>query len=171
MSLFQSKLWWQTKVSASEEFDAGHLAVGKFGLRDENNRIVVGSFDGKLRVYDPREAQYKPQHLILEKDEGKPILQICVLKNQEESSDDMIAVLFSKSFIIYSFHQGQEGLMLKNESRDDNIDRVCYNMHACYISGEGILCIQSQDGMLFFYNKSSRMCTKHLTQAHSSFPT
>lgn len=159
MSLFQSKIWWSTKVSANEEFDGLHMAIGKFGTRDDSQRIVVGSFDGKLRVYDPRESPYKPQHLILEKDEGKPILQVCTFKFQEDSGDDLIVLLFSKGFIIYNFHQGQEGLMLKNEARDENIDRLCYNMCACYISGEGILCIQSQEGMLFFYNKSSRLCT------------
>ena len=146
-------------MSASEEFDAGHMAVGRFGTRDENHRIVVGSFDGKIRVYDPREPTYKPQHLILEKDEGKPILQVCIIRFDEESIEDMIVLLFSKGFIVYNFHPGQEGLMLKNEARDDNIDRLCYNMCPCYIGGEGILCVQSQEGMLSFYNKSSRMCS------------
>lgn len=158
MSLFQSKVWWTTKIAANQEFDAGHLAVGRFGSRDENNRILVASFDGVIRVYDPREGGFKPNHLILEKDEGKPVLQVCVLRFEEAGDDEMVAVLFSKGFVVYGFHTGQEGLLLKNEARDEAIDRLCYNMCACYIGGEGLLCIQSQEGMLFFYSKSNRIC-------------
>lgn len=168
MSLFQSKVWWTTKVAAGEEFDGGHLAVGRFGTREENLRVVVGSFEGKIRVYEPREGGFKPQHQFLEKNEGKPILQLMVFKFSQSSSEDMIAVLYSKGFVVYSFHQGQEGLMLKNEARDESIDRLCYNMCQCFVNGEGLLCIQSQEGLLSFYNKSSRTCKREVTNRHFS---
>lgn len=168
MSLFESKVWWTTKVAASEEFDAGHMAVGKFGTREENHRIAIGSFDGRLRVFEPREGGFKPQHLVIEKNEERPILQICLMKFTEDALDDYIAVLFSKGFVVYSFHQGQEGMMLKNEARDDNIDRICYNMTPCSMSGDIYLCIQSQDGFLLFYNKSSRTCRLRSLEALSN---
>ena len=158
MSLFQSKVWWTTKIAANQEFDAGQMAVGRFGTKDENSRIVVGSFDGFIRVFEPREGGFKPSHLILEKEEGRPVLQLMAFRFVEDASEDLIAVLHSRGFTVYGFHLGQEGLMLKNEARDDSLDRVCYNMCACFVQGEGILCIQSQDGLLFFYNKSTRIC-------------
>lgn len=165
MSLFQSKVWWSTKLAGNEEFDAGHLAVGKFGTRDENHRVAVCSFDGRIRIFEPREGGYKPAHLLLEREEGKPILQVMTFKFRDEpTAEDHIAVLYPKGFTVYGFHQGQEGILLRNESREDTLDRLCYNMCSCFINGEGVLCIQSQDGMLFFYNRSSRLCAYQLQE-------
>ena len=39
-------------------------------------KIVCGSINGTVRIYIPVEREYKIEHLILEQDLGKPILQI-----------------------------------------------------------------------------------------------
>jgi hypothetical protein len=159
MSLFESKIWWTTKLSPNVEYDQYHLAVGRFGGSEESNRVVVGGYDGLIKVYEPRESGYKPSHAILEKAEGRPILQVLGGKLDENSEEDVLAVLFANGFVVYSFHQGQEGLMLKNEGRDDSITRLCYNMTFCYMADETLLAIQTQDGLVYFYNKSSRICS------------
>ena len=57
MSLFQLKEWWSTHISTSEEFDDRHLVITNIDNSSEEkadkNKIVVGSFSGKLRIYSP----------------------------------------------------------------------------------------------------------------------
>lgn len=159
MSLFESKIWWTTRLSPGVEYDQYHLAVGRFGSSEDNNRVVVGGYDGLLKVYEPRESGYKPSHLILEKSEGRPILQVLAGRLEEGTGEEVLAVLFANGFVVYSFHQGQEGLMLKNEGRDEAVTRLCYNMAFCDMADETLLAIQTQDGLVYFYNKSSRICS------------
>ena len=42
------------------------------------DKIVVGSFQGLVRIYLPRPQEYHPDHLILERDMGAPVLQVAV---------------------------------------------------------------------------------------------
>lgn len=42
------------------------------------DKIVVGSFQGLVRIYLPRPPEYSPDHVILEKDMGAPVLQVAV---------------------------------------------------------------------------------------------
>ena len=160
MSLFQSRVWWAGRIPGEEMDGTHHLAVGKFGGR-EDDRIVVGSFAGKIRIFEPREGGFKPQHLVLERDESKPILQLIGFKFTPDGAE-MLAILFARGFIVYSFHQGQEGLLLKNEAREESTDRLAHNMCQCFIAGEGLLCVQSQEGLVSFYNRSSRTCAFQL---------
>jgi Bardet-Biedl syndrome 9 protein len=54
MSLFQAKEFWSTRVSPTEEFDEKHLLVCNIdNTEPSTDKIVVGSFQGYLRIYNP----------------------------------------------------------------------------------------------------------------------
>jgi hypothetical protein len=54
MSIFQNKEWWSTKVGENEEFDPNHLCVANINNSDKLDQvIIVGSYQGKIRVYSP----------------------------------------------------------------------------------------------------------------------
>lgn len=42
------------------------------------DKIVVGSFKGLVRIYLPHPPEYSPDHVILERDMGAPVLQVAV---------------------------------------------------------------------------------------------
>lgn len=89
MSLFKAREWWQTKAGNDEEFDQGLLCVANIDNAPDKQRtahantctdnaakIIVGSFQGMLRIYAPRQQEFHPEDLMLEIDLGLPILQI-----------------------------------------------------------------------------------------------
>lgn len=75
MSIFQLEEWWATTVGASEEFHSNSICVGNV---DNSNppmdKIVVGSFEGILRIFSPQARPYRTEDVIIEKDIGAPIL-------------------------------------------------------------------------------------------------
>lgn len=40
------------------------------------DKIIVGSFQGFIRIYEPHPPSFAASHMILEKDLGMPIIQI-----------------------------------------------------------------------------------------------
>jgi len=67
MSLFQTKEWWGTRVSGSEEFDERHLCVANIDNNSSKHaRIIVGSFSGYLRIYQALRREYKLEDLLCE---------------------------------------------------------------------------------------------------------
>ena len=77
MSIFQTKAWWSTKVGANEEFDHNHLCLAELNPSEPNQSyIIIGSFSGFLRIYDPKRRNYKIEDLIYETDLKNPIIQI-----------------------------------------------------------------------------------------------
>ena len=54
MSIFQIKEWWATSVGNKEEFDTRSICIGNVDNSNPAiNKIVVGSFEGFLRIYKP----------------------------------------------------------------------------------------------------------------------
>ena len=45
------------------------------------NKILVGSFEGKLRIYTPTPREFKIEDMLMEKDLGLPILQVACALN------------------------------------------------------------------------------------------
>jgi hypothetical protein len=86
MSIFQAKEWWSCNVGENEEFDHNSICIANIDNEKGSNaeeKIVVGSFEGKLRVYKPnrkRNNAYHVEDLIIEKDMGYPILQVAAGK-------------------------------------------------------------------------------------------
>ncbi len=42
------------------------------------DKIIVGSFQGLVRIYLPQPPTSSPEHVLLEKDMGVPVLQVTV---------------------------------------------------------------------------------------------
>lgn len=57
MSIFQVKEWWTAKVGEDEEFDHNSICIGNIDNDRETgeDKIVIGSFQGKLRIYKPNQ--------------------------------------------------------------------------------------------------------------------
>ena len=52
-------------------------AVCVFAFAD---KIVVGSFQGLVRIYEPRPPGFSPDHVILEHQFSSPVLQVAIGK-------------------------------------------------------------------------------------------
>ena len=51
MSIFSGRDWWSTTVGDNEEFDHNSICIANIDNDpDGEDKIVVGSFEGKLRV-------------------------------------------------------------------------------------------------------------------------
>jgi hypothetical protein len=79
MSIFLAKEWWSANIGENEEFDFNSICIGNVDNDKDtsNNKIVVCSFEGKLRIYSPNRKQnhkYDVEDLIIEKNMGYPIL-------------------------------------------------------------------------------------------------
>ena len=106
-SLFRSREWWATRCGidevrlapshflqrparaapsnddtpnrAQQEFDRGCMCVGNVSNdRSGDVQIVVGSYSGMLRVFQPRQRDYNVQDLLLEQSLGAPILHVAI---------------------------------------------------------------------------------------------
>ena len=67
MSLFQAREFWSAATGTEEEFGGGCLAVANLD-NDSGGplKIAIGSFSGMLRLYFPRERDFKLEDLMLD---------------------------------------------------------------------------------------------------------
>ena len=104
MSVFQLEEWWSVKVSEEEEFDIGSLVIGNVDNSvPAVEKIVVGSLQGKLRIYSPTKPQFRVEDLIFEEILYDPILQISLGKFIPATENIGIAVLHPRSLAVYEF--------------------------------------------------------------------
>lgn len=86
MSVFQLNEWWGVQVSSSEEFDYGCLCIGNVdNSQPPADKIVVGSLEGTVRIYNPTKPQYRIEDLILEEALEFPILQLLIGRSGSQS--------------------------------------------------------------------------------------
>ena len=77
MSLFQAREFWSAATGTEEEFGGGCLAIANLDNDPGGQlKIATGSFSGMLRLYFPREREFKLEDLMLEQDMERPILQL-----------------------------------------------------------------------------------------------
>lgn len=76
-SLFQLRDYWYTTFT-DEEFSAAAFTVGDVDNEDTVDKIVIGSFQGNLRIIRPGTArgQMSAADVLYEKNYGEPILQV-----------------------------------------------------------------------------------------------
>jgi len=90
MSIFQAKEWWSATVGESEEFDHNSICIANIDNDpSREDKIIVGSFEGKLRVYRPNRQgnnQYHVDDMIIEKNLNMPILQVIAGKFSKQVS-------------------------------------------------------------------------------------
>ena len=113
MSIFQAQEWWATSVGSKEEFHTNSIDIGNVDNADPPmNKIIVGSFEGILRIFTPQPRQSKTEDLLIEKDMKAPILQVACWNNLvgqaahkifpdgKGKDKNAIAVLHSRKLVI-----------------------------------------------------------------------
>ena len=64
-------------MGSSEEFHSNSICIANVDNSPSNeDKIIVGSFEGKLRIFSPSPGEFKMEHVLIEKDLGMPILQV-----------------------------------------------------------------------------------------------
>eukprot|EP00347_Sterkiella_histriomuscorum_P008020 403346677 len=152
MSIFQIKELWSTNVGNNEEFDKGSITIGNVDNQEPaENKIVVASFEGILRVYRPQAKAYNVNDMLLEKNLNSPVLQLEIGKFSY-ACDYSLAILHLRKIVIAQITSTDQFSNYR-VIYEHSFDRNAYN----FISGtfgksqKQIICVQSVDGALFFY--------------------
>lgn len=172
MSLFKARDWWSTLCGSEEEFDKGCLCVANIDNdADISDKIIIGSHTGILRVYKPCPTKqedgsystFRPDELLLEVQLNHPIIRISTGLLVSSSSSIHLAVLhpFKLSVYLITAVQGtvEHGTHYHlSLAYEHNLQRHAYNFAIGPfggIQGKDLICVQSLDGTLIFFEQES----------------
>lgn len=157
MSLFKTRSWWTTTAGFEEFHDNHSLAIGNIDNSvDGYDKLVVGSYQGLLRIYAPQEGGYIPAHMMLEK-QMDPIIQVAIGKFANVSSQLHLAVLHPRLLSVYilGWVQNDQGTQYNLTTVYTlSLERTAFNMTWGPFGGakgKDLICVQSMDGMLSFF--------------------
>ncbi|KAM4029209.1 protein PTHB1 isoform 3-T4 [Anomaloglossus baeobatrachus] len=175
MSLFKARDWWSATLGEVEEFDQGCLSIADVDNSGSGqDKIIVGSYSGFLRIFSPHPAKagdgVQAEDLLLEVQLRDPVLQVEVGKFVSGTELLHLAVLHPKKLSVYSVsgtlgnvqHGNQHQIKLMYEH---NLQRTACNMtHGPFggVKGRDLICIQSMDGMLMFFEQESYAFGRYL---------
>jgi len=162
MSLFKARDWWSTTSGCEEFYDNGCLCVANVDNSPSgHDKIVVGSFQGLVRIYLPHPPAFSPDHVILERDMGAPVLQVAVGRFTQGSQTLHLALLHPRELTVHTLTSSQtedgvqHALTLVYRHK---FQRTTANMTWGPFGGaRGVdhLCVQSMDGQLSFFHQES----------------
>lgn len=172
MSLFQAREWWSVKPDDQEETGQGNLIVANIDNDvNEHVKIVTASYSGFLRIYYPRQATYKIDDLLLEKNLELPILQIAAGRFLPTANKLGICVLHPRKLVVFSIQNIKE----KGSSDtsyyqlvpvfEHKLDRTSYNFcHGPFggVQGKDYICVQSMDGQLQVFEHQNFSFSRYL---------
>lgn len=134
------------------------------------DKIVTGSYSGLLRIYYPRQNEYKIDDLMLEKNLEEPILQIAAGRFSTVSSSRLsLAVLHPRRLVVYNVIAKEDGkgnasYYEISRAYDHRLDRTAFNF--CYgpfgQAGKDFICVQSMDGQLQFFEHDAFAFSRYL---------
>eukprot|EP00928_Gymnodinium_smaydae_P046965 TRINITY_DN31310_c0_g1_i1.p1 TRINITY_DN31310_c0_g1~~TRINITY_DN31310_c0_g1_i1.p1 ORF type:complete len:879 (-),score=130.30 TRINITY_DN31310_c0_g1_i1:247-2883(-) len=163
MSLFQAREWWCAQAGQDEEFDTGCLCVANIDNEPGGtSKIITGSFQGMLRMYCPKQKEYKIEDLILEKQLDAPVLHLGVGRFVQGSREQSLAVLHPMKLSVYLVSAVSSGCSVNyyslTETYAHTLTRPAFNF--CFGPFGGIrdrdyICVQSLDGVLSFFEQDS----------------
>ncbi|XP_075068684.1 protein PTHB1 isoform X2 [Mixophyes fleayi] len=175
MSLFKARDWWSTTLGENEEFDQGCLSVADVDNSGSGqDKIIVGSYSGYLRLFSPHPLKasdgIQAEDLLLEVQLRNPVLQVEVGKFVSGTEQLHLAILHPRKLCVYSVsgtlgtveHGNQYQIKLMYEH---NLQRTACNMtHGPFggVKGRDLICIQSMDGMLMFFEQESYAFGRYL---------
>lgn len=166
MSLLGTKTWWSTKLNGptEEEYHHGSMCIANVDNEPKGEgtmnwlsiereitcsivgKIVVGTFQGLLRIYAPvRRDSFLPADLRLEQQLGGPILQVVagrilsyvhcarefsrLILRFRGSSNIGIAVLHPRKVSVYTVQTSQEATICTLERRyEHRLEHTAFNM-------------------------------------------
>ncbi|XP_031552881.1 protein PTHB1-like [Actinia tenebrosa] len=164
MSLFKARDWWSTFCGSNEEFDTGCMSVSNI---DNNatysDKVIVGSYHGILRIYNPKEAQFKAEDLMLEIQLQQAILQVESGKFISGSDKIQLAVLHPRKLAVYAISSVSGAVehgthYSLNMVYEHILERSAFNMtYGPFggVKGKDFICVQSLDGVLSFFEQES----------------
>ncbi|KAM5157169.1 protein PTHB1 [Mantella aurantiaca] len=175
MSLFKARDWWSASLGENEEFDQGCLSVADVDNSESGqDKIIVGSYSGYLRIFSPHPLKagdaIHAEDLLLEVQLRDPVLQVEVGKFVSGTELLHLAVLHPRKLCVYSVsgtlgnveHGNQYQIKLMYEH---TLQRTACNMtHGSFggVKGRDLICIQSMDGMLMFFEQESYAFGRYL---------
>lgn len=171
MSLFKARDWWSTNCG-NEEFDKGCLCVANIdNNNDQNDKIIVGSHNGTLRVYQPHPEKqedgklncFQPDELLLERQLNFPVIDLAAGRFISASEQIHLAVLHPRKLSVYAIsltpgavdHGTHYHLSLLYEHK---LQRSAYCLVIGpfgEVKGKDFMCVQSLDGILTFFEQES----------------
>lgn len=166
MSLFKVREWWRGAAGSSEdEFDRGSLVVGNVDNNpDREDKIVVGSLSGMLRVYKPTGVGERVEDLLYEEDLGAPVLQLEVGRLADKTKLSL-AVLHPLKLAVYTLSPGKGGayVVLEREYQH-SLGHTSANMAIGPFGGAShdSVCVQSFDGELTVFEQGASTLVRHL---------
>ena len=148
-----------------QEFDRGCMCVGNVDNHgSEALKIVVGSYNGMLRIFQPRQKEYNVQDLLLEQSLGEPILQVAIGRFAPAGSTDFaLAVLLPRRLVVSAVVEANGATCLQQlyvHTFERTAANMCYGPFGQHV-GSGArppamqdeLCVQSMDGCLHFFKQ------------------
>jgi len=126
-------------------------------------KVVTGSFQGMLRIYNPKERDFKVEDLMLEQNLEEPIIQV-EAGHFTSNGGISIAVLHPRKLAVYTLaavgsNQNQASYFSLHKNYEHKLERTAANF--VYGSFGGIspnihyICLQSMDGQLVVYEHES----------------
>lgn len=160
MSIFQLRDKWGTTVGDQEEFDTSSIWVGNIdNSSPPADKIVIGSFQGRLRIYLPALRAYRVDDMLLEKNMQAPIYQVAAIGQDIFQ----LGILHSRRLLVFQVVTEKSGNSLKL-SYEIALKRNSFNFcSGTFGSGsKDLICIQSVDGQLQFNDANSLLFTVSL---------
>lgn len=157
MSIFEAKDFWTTKVGTSEEFDSNSITIGNLDNESvPRNKIAVSSFQGFLRIYEPKFGEFKIEHLLYEKCYNESILQISHGRCIINSNDFQLIVLHNKKLVIYQFYN-LRGVSSCKICFDHKLSRNAFNFCLGKVGDRKYdnIFVQSVDGVITIIEQDS----------------
>eukprot|EP00760_Papus_ankaliazontas_P038287 PhM_4_TR9053/c0_g1_i1/m.60036/K19398/BBS9; Bardet-Biedl syndrome 9 protein len=163
-SLFKARDYWTVKFGADEEVDRGCMALGNADNDSGGaDKIVVGTFQGVLRVYSPKGKGLRADDLLLEQQLDAPVLSVLLGRFIPDSTSTAILVLHPRKVVVYNMNKtggGDSGDPLARHFSLGRmymhpLERTAYNICAGTFGGQGKECfvVQSMDGHLAFFEQ------------------
>ena len=120
-----------------------------------SNKIVVGSFEGFLRIYNPKQGDFRGEHLLVEKNLNDGILQVS-MGVYGEDNDVLLAVLHSRMLVIYAVETNKDATQLISVYKHE-LSRNSFNFTQGQFgkAHHDMICVQSVDGLLTLINRDS----------------
>mmetsp|Transcript_41849 Transcript_41849/g.130258 ORF Transcript_41849/g.130258 Transcript_41849/m.130258 type:complete len:396 (-) Transcript_41849:64-1251(-) len=123
---------------------------------------LIGSFQGLLHMYCPKQMEYKIEDLIYEKNMEAPILQIAAGKFVQGSRELCLALLHPMKLAVYMVSAVSSGGSVNYyslaQAYEHQLVRPAFNLcHGPFgqIRDRDYVCVQSLDGVLSFFEQDA----------------
>mmetsp|Transcript_25283 Transcript_25283/g.64255 ORF Transcript_25283/g.64255 Transcript_25283/m.64255 type:complete len:826 (-) Transcript_25283:98-2575(-) len=129
MSLFKAREWWTASTGSDEEFSPSAFCVADLDNQG-GNKVATGSLSGLLRIYQPRQRDYRAEDLLLEQRLDAPVIQLATGLLLPGGTRLALAVLHPRKLVVYEVHAGKQlgAYHSLAKVQEHALDRNTFNM-------------------------------------------